>query len=356
MKSPIALVIIIILCQFLYSENKIKYQFPKDHFAHKGFQTEWWYYTGHLRSSNGQKFGYELTFFKVEWSKYKNERPPDWNPRPVYLAHFALSDIQNKKFYYSEKISRPLGNISGANTKKYHLWNNDWSVKAIRNTHYLKAQSNNFSISLQLTPQKHPVIHGKNGKSLKSNNKNDFSFYYSYTNLSTIGTISLNGTAHQCTGLSWMDHEWMSNRQFYNNSSPKWDWFSIQLNNNTEIMFYIIRDNKNNPISVSSGSIVDPIGNKTHLSNSDVRIKPLDYWQSPLTNGKYPIKWQFSIPKKNIKLIITPFFKNQELITKKSTRIIYWEGAVKVNGSINNTKITGQGYVEMTGYAKITRQ
>ena len=27
--------------------------FPHDHAAHPAFQTEWWYYTGHLRTAEG---------------------------------------------------------------------------------------------------------------------------------------------------------------------------------------------------------------------------------------------------------------------------------------------------------------
>ena len=40
------------------------FSFPKDHGAHPDYQTEWWYYTGHLIAEDGSKFGYELTFFR----------------------------------------------------------------------------------------------------------------------------------------------------------------------------------------------------------------------------------------------------------------------------------------------------
>ena len=37
---------------------------PRDLYAHRNVQTEWWYYTGHAESTSGQKYGFELVFFK----------------------------------------------------------------------------------------------------------------------------------------------------------------------------------------------------------------------------------------------------------------------------------------------------
>ncbi|MDH4128312.1 MAG: lipocalin family protein, partial [Spirochaetota bacterium] len=83
----------------------------------------------------------------------------------------------------------------------------------------------------------------------------------------------------------------------------------------------------------------------------DVNIKIINKWKSPKSKGVYPIKWNISIPKEKINLTITPFFKSQELNTKKTSRIIYWEGAVSIFGQMNDKDISGLGYVEMTGYA-----
>jgi predicted secreted hydrolase len=69
------------------------YVFPRDHGSHEQFQTEWWYFTGHLSGTNGRRFGYELTFFRRgidspdAWSN-----PSPWAMRHLYFAHFALTD------------------------------------------------------------------------------------------------------------------------------------------------------------------------------------------------------------------------------------------------------------------------
>jgi predicted secreted hydrolase len=39
-------------------------------------------------------------------------------------------------------------------------------------------------------------------------------------------------------------------------------------------------------------------------------------------------------------------------MTERSTQVTYWEGAVKVTGQVGDQPVIGQGYVELTGYAK----
>ena len=66
-----------------------RYEFPRDHFSHPDFQTEWWYYTGNLRAAGGQRFGFELTFFR-----HGVDRNPVATVRDVqdaWFAHLALS-------------------------------------------------------------------------------------------------------------------------------------------------------------------------------------------------------------------------------------------------------------------------
>lgn len=349
--------LLVIPAHFVLAQSSYEYSFPKDHFAHSGYQTEWWYYTGHLKTSGGEEYGYELTFFKVAWPKTTSPAFKGWTAKPIYLAHFAISDKKRNTFYYDEKLNRPIGKIAGASITQYHVWNEDWSVVLKGDDHHLTAQSGLYKINLKLTPKKQPVIHGLKGISLKGDEKGNYSYYYSMTRLETEGEIIISGNSFQCKGLSWMDHEWMSSKAFYlGKESPRWDWFSLQLNNNMEIMFYTLRDKNSRVKSASSGTIIFSNQRKQHILLSDIQIEPLDYWDSPTSKGIYPIKWRMLIPKEDINLLITPFFKNQELNTKKSTGVIYWEGAVSVSGTIKGRLVSGQGYVEMTGYAKSIKQ
>ena len=63
------------------------------------------------------------------------------------------------------------------------------------------------------------------------------------------------------------------------------------------------------------------------------------------------MRWKVAVPAQGVELEIAPFFAQQELDTRKSTRVTYWEGAVKVSGNYRKNPVQGLGYVEMTGYA-----
>ena len=82
-----------------------QYEFPRDHFNHPDYKTEWWYYTGNLTASDGHKFGYELTFFRQAVSRAQ-KNPTDWDVQDLYLAHLALSDLSGGHFYHTERLNR----------------------------------------------------------------------------------------------------------------------------------------------------------------------------------------------------------------------------------------------------------
>ena len=147
----------------------------------------------------------------------------------------------------------------------------------------------------------------------------------------------------------------MNNRSFNSGRyRPRWDWFSLQLSDNTEVMFYILRDDKGKKVSVSSGTFVYSDNRTKHLKLSDVKIEVINHWKSPVTRGVYPMGWRFVIAGEKLELMVQPVFEAQELRTPNSTGISYWEGAVNVTGKRNGKLVTGRGYVEMTGYAPMS--
>jgi predicted secreted hydrolase len=167
--------------------------------------------------------------------------------------------------------------------------------------------------------------------------------------MQTEGELTIDGKQEKVRGLSWMDHEFGSNQ--LGEDQVGWDWFSIQLDNQTELMLYLMRRKDGSVDPYSSGTLVSANGATRHLKLSDYRVEVLDRWKSPASGASYPMKWKITIPAQNIELEIIPEFANQELITNRSTRVTYWEGAVTIRGTIQSKSVTGQGYVEMTGYA-----
>lgn len=330
------------------------YQFPRDHGSHNDFRTEWWYYTGHLATEDGRKFGYELTFFRQAMDNaHVTTNPSRWAIRHLYLAHAALSEHDRHRFRYAEKISRAGIGKAGSETGRLHVWIDRWSVEASpsdHGQHHLQAASGGFSFDLYVASEKAPVVHGEGGVSRKGTEPGQASHYYSMTRLQTTGTLTVDGHPQPVHGISWMDHEFGSGR--LGSDQVGWDWFSVQLDDHSELMFYRLRRIDGTTDPVSSGTWVLPDGTSHALTVSDVKIDVLDYWTSPASGSRYPNRWRLSVPSRRLSLLLVPTMPNQELMTERSTQLTYWEGAVNVTGEVGERHMTGQGYVELTGYAK----
>jgi len=326
-----------------------KLSFPSDHYSHPDFKTEWWYYTGHLETESGNRYGYQVTFFRFG----VRDRQKEMKEKPLftelYMAHFALSDAAKKKFLYRERINRGYGERAGAATDRYLVWNEDWKVEGDNKEHRIYAGDRGATLRLALTSLKPPVLHGQNGHSQKAEGEGRASYYYSLTRMQTEGELTIDGKKEKVRGLSWMDHEFGSNQLADNQVG--WDWFSIQLDNKSELMLYLMRQKDGSVDPYSSGTLVSANGTTRHLALKDFRIEVMERWKSPKSGANYPMRWKVSIPAAEIVLEITPAFYDQELITSRSTRVTYWEGAVGVKGTFKQSAVGGRGYVEMTGYA-----
>lgn len=342
------------LHEFVPARPGYVYAFPRDHGSHEQFQTEWWYFTGHLSSTNGRRFGYELTFFRRgidspdAWSN-----PSVWAMRHLYFAHFALTDEANEQFRFAEKLSRAGMNKAGAEVDRLHVWIDRWLLKAVAPDHrqfHLQAQAEGFSIDLTLESSKPPVIHGTDGVSRKGKEAEATSHYYSMTRLGTTGSVVVQGEPLAVNGLSWMDHEFGS--ADLSEGLVGWDWFSLQLQNDYDIMAYGLRRADGTFDPASSGTLVRPNGSSTSLSLEAIDVSVQGHWTSPASGACYPNQWTLSIPSEKIELHISPRMANQELITRRSTAVTYWEGAVDVTGLWEGENIQGHGYVELTGYAE----
>ncbi|HEX6176671.1 MAG TPA: lipocalin-like domain-containing protein [Candidatus Binatia bacterium] len=324
--------------------------FPADHYSHPDFKTEWWYYTGHLQSESGRRFGYQVTFFRFgvrDRQASIQEKPPLFTE--LYMAHFALSNISGRDFLFRERINRGIGDRAGAKTDRFFVWNEDWSVEGDRDNHKISVNDRGTELRLELKSLKPPVLHGQNGYSQKGEGEGRASYYYSLTRMQAEGEIVAGGKREKVRGLSWMDHEFGSNQ--LGEDQLGWDWFSIQLENQSELMLYLMRRKDGSIDPYSHGTVVYTDGTTRHLALTDYRVDVRARWQSPKSGAEYPIKWRVIIPAEQIELELAPHFPEQELITNRSTRVTYWEGAVQVKGTLRTKPIAGSGYVEMTGYA-----
>lgn len=318
-------------------------RFPQDEAPHRDL-TEWWYYTGHLNAvtPDGQQhhYGFELVFFQALRSTYP----------PVYAAHFAISDLSRGQFHYDQRrLTEPNAIIpNGTSTAGFDVSINDWSAQGLNGHDHLQATMNGYTINLNLDALKPPTLH--NGNGLITYGLGGFSYYYSRTNMAVTGTLLDHQQTLQVTGEAWMDHQWGN---FLTLGGGGWDWFSIQLNDNSEMMFYLIRD-ASGQMTATDAEIIGPDAQVEQVPASALNVSVLNHWTSPTTGITYPSGWQISINGSHtqVNLTLQPELKDQELVATQSTGNIYWEGAVSVQGQLAGKSVQGEGYVELTGYHK----
>lgn len=327
-----------------------RFVFPRDHASHPRYRTEWWYYTGHLRTPSGRQFGFELTFFRSGLRDLaREENPSAWTADDLYFAHFALSDLKARKFFYWQRMNRTVLGRAGSRTDRYRVWVGDWSAQLQGGAHVLRATAPGGGIRLTLRPRKGPVLNGEGGLSRKGAGPGRTSYYYSLTRLEAGGTLRVGRDVFPVTGQAWMDHEFGSDQ--LGPDQAGWDWFGLQLDDGTELMIYRIRrrDGKIDPFS--SGTRVLADGTYRHLPRSAFTVTPTGHWRSPHSGAVYPSGWTLSLPREGMELHVEPDFPDQELDTTKTTGVIYWEGSVRVSGVRRGKPVRGRGYVELTGYA-----
>lgn len=325
-----------------------RFEFPRDYFNHPGFQTEWWYYTGNLKSASGHRYGFELTFFRQAVSR-DPAQPATWDVKDLYVAHLALSDLDGQHFYHTERTNRAGPGIAGVSESSARIWNGNWQIQWEGSEQELQAIDSRFQLHLTLHSEKAPVIHGENGVSQKAEGAGHASYYISLTRLAATGQIELNGDQLKVTGLAWMDHEFFTHQ--LESGQVGWDWLSLQLDDNTELMLFHIRRKDGSLDPFSAGTYVDAQSKSTHLRADGFILQPLaDRWTSPATHAVYPIAWKVAIPKLGIELEARTPLAGQELAGNTNFVPTYWEGAINLAGHRGKMPLSGVGYLEMTGY------
>src|SRR4029077_13254720 len=275
-----------------------RYTFPRDHFNHPDFQTEWWYYTGNVKSADGHRFGFELTFFRQGVDR-ESKTVNTWEVSDLYFAHLALSDLDNGKFLHAERTNRAGPGIAGVSEAEGRIWNGNWQVAWRTNEQILQAIDERFALHFTLRSAKPPVIHGENGVSQKAVGTGHASHYISLTRLNAQGEIELGSRKFQVIGTAWLDHEFFTHQ--LEPDQVGWDWMSIQLQDNSELMLFHIRRKDGSIDPYSAGTFVDASGHTTRLRRDEFSLEPVGAtWVSPATRAAYAVRWKISIPKLGI--------------------------------------------------------
>jgi predicted secreted hydrolase len=366
---------------YLQATGPRDFVFPDDHGAHPGYKTEWWYYTGNVFTAEGRQFGYQFTIFRNQLSppteistgigdstetgdSSEHETPTDsidpkksseddWSTDQLYLAHFAISDVAEADHVFEERFSRGAAGLAGAEIDPYRVWLENWSIERLPNSgendqsfpmRLHGEMSDGTAIDLKLQPEKPLIFHGDQGYDQKGFDSGNASYYISFTRMETQGEIVKDGKVYHVTGNSWMDHEWSTSA--LDSGQTGWDWFSIQLSNGYDLMYYQIRNADASQQPQTTGTLVDPLGNTIDLEELEVMLDILEYWQSPHSGSRYPKRWTLKMPELDIYLELGTLFDDQEM----RVSVQYFEGNLGVSGQMRGKEVSGTGFIEMTGY------
>ncbi|MCZ6635279.1 MAG: carotenoid 1,2-hydratase [bacterium] len=330
------------------------WSFPEDHWARAGYKTEWWYFTGHLQSETGRRFGYQFTFFRVGLVEKQPDVASNWATGDVIMGHAAISDLDSGKHVFSEVLYRAVPMLGGFGmypdtliawsrgpTGTADKWTLSWNGTAFDFVMGDRWQKVGFSLSTK--PKKPLIFQGPNGFSQKGKRETAASQYYSFTRLETSGSLRIGGETFEVTGESWMDKEFGSHQ--LEAHQVGWDWFSLQLADGREVMLYVLRDGSGNA-DFSRGTVVSADGEARYLSSEEFEVQATATWKSSKTGGTYPSRWQVKVD--GVVLTVVPEMAAQENWSRSLRTLFYWEGAVKILGP-DGTKV-GKGYVELVGY------
>lgn len=335
--------------QFERAVEPVDIRLPEDHGPHPEYQTEWWYYTGNLATREGRRFGYQLTFFRRGLTPDPPAREASFATHQIYFAHFALADMEAGTHREWERFSRGAAGLAGAEMDPLRVWLEDWSAEG-RNPEgsevALKATAEGIGIELALEATKPLVRHGEGGLSPKSDERGNASYYVSYTRMATSGTLSALGEVYEVEGESWFDHEWSTSA--LGPEAVGWEWFSLQLTDGREMMYFQIRNGDGTVDPVSSGTLIAPDGSTKGLTWTEVKLEVLETWSSPRSAATYPVRWRLRVPSASLDLTVEARLRDQEM----NVSFTYWEGAVTIQGESGGSPLEGQGYVELTGYAE----
>jgi predicted secreted hydrolase len=338
---------------------------PRDDGPHDRL-TEWWYYTGHLKAEDGGRYGFEYVIFRAE----RGRLPTSW------VSHLAITDEGGDRFLYGQRLEvgdqvdrsprssdgEPTGfdlALSGADPARPETFAVPaWSMRGSEGRDHLVAQfapeeaaeagaSAGLGLELELMTDKPAAMHDRDGWI-------DFgpaggSYYYSRTAMTASGSLTVDGRTMAVDGAAWFDHQW---GDFISVGGGGWDWFAVNLDDGTDITLSLVRE-ADGTYPLVYGTVVDPDGHVRHLDRDDFSVDVSDRWTSPSTGADYPAGWIVRIPGEDLEITLQPTVAAQELDTRATTGVVYWEGSQEVRAARDGRAMGGEGYVELTGYAPI---
>jgi predicted secreted hydrolase len=330
---------------------------PRSLGAHPGAAIEWWYVTGILGAESGAPLGFELALFRARIGGAAPEpgsKVSAWRPGDLYFGHYAITDPAKRLFRYDERASRTAVGLAGADSTDLDVWVGDWSLRRdVNGAMHLRASGQVGALDLDLGPARGlPVAWGPDYISYKDAARRTFSRYQTYPSLAASGRYATaGGLPRSVRGQAWFDHEWSDGRA--DSSLRGWDWFGLRVADGRSVMIYRMRGRNGKTVHLFAG-VDGPDGRVRAYGSGDVTMTAFRTWVSPRSGARYPVAWRILIAppgERPMEIQVSAALADQELDTRSSTQVIYWEGMVTGRLKEDEGHLPVEGYLELTGYA-----
>ena len=306
-----------------------------DELAHDS-RLEWWYYSGHLESESGREFGFHFVVFKAD----------DSIGEPNLVAQLGILDVETGEHHTASRAEAGFRTVGdGPMTVAITNWVLD--ISPIAGNHRVTGTDGDVELSLQLEATAPVMLHNDIGW---LPTEAGATYYYSWPRQSAVGELVIGGEKFAVTGTAWFDHQW---GDFFVLGKPAgWQWFAVQLDDGASLM---ITENRgiDGRVADTYGTYMSPEGDVKGLrSETDgIRVVPGGEWTSPTTGATYPSGWALEIDSLGMDLVLIPVENDQEVQGGLPAASTYWEGKAWLGGTQNSQPISGNAYVELSGYA-----
>lgn len=323
---------------------------PRDHGAHPGARTEWWYATGWAGTPQAPTHGFQVTFFRSR-TGLAVDLPGRLAPRQLLFAHAAVTDLVSGRHHHAQRIVRWNGEagspgqaLAGAALDDARVWIGPWLLQREAGGYATRVQGEGWALDLVLQPTQPLLLQGDAGFSRKGPEERQASHYYSEPQLAARGRLRLDGRDSTIEGRAWLDHEWSD--EIMAADAVGWDWIGFNAFDGSALTAFRLRRADGSALW-AGGSHRAPGAMVRAFGPAEVRWTAGRRWRSPGTGAEYPVDWQVDTPAGRFG--VRALLDAQELDGRGSTGTVYWEGLSELLDGAGRR--IGLGYLEMTGYA-----
>jgi predicted secreted hydrolase len=310
-------------------------------------RTEWWYITGHGRQASGQLLGFQLTFFRTRVNAAQSIQSR-FAARQLIFAHVAVTDLQGGRLWHDQAIAREGFGLAQAAIDDTDVRLGRWQLQRRgsqqASTYHAQLPARDIGLDLVFQTTQPLLLQGEQGLSRKGPELRQASYYYTQPQLAARGMVSLQGRQLPIEGRAWLDHEW--SEEILHPQAVGWDWIGMNLDDGSALTAFRLRRADGSALW-AGGSYRSASGRVRNFAAHEVQMQALRHWSSPLSQARYPVRWQIQSPAGHH--IVTALLDEQELDSRNSTGAIYWEGLSELLD--DQGRRVGLGYLEMTGYA-----